>query len=277
MALSAYCKKCGRETVPGGVCPVCGGKLGPAHAFWRVNQVPVRSWVSWNAPMRLILPCAGIIFLALLLAEAASGGADAMNAFLSGGIPTVLLCILIGIMTVTGLILFLQGRHTCEISADKSGITMRVLLSNPDALRLLAHFRSPKLMEDSRLRMEYGLLLEERRMSWKDVSRVQLWPEQGTVLLYAPRWWLRMAVPCDSEGWQEMSALITEKLGKDRHAHIPAALRPKEKAGQRKKPAASSRRTGGTGSGTGLDDGQLLAEIRAMNAEIEREESRQEN
>lgn len=264
MALTAYCKKCGREMQPGGVCPVCGGKLSPAHAFWRVTQRPVRSWISWNTPMRLILPCAGMILLALLLAEVFQGGPDALGAFLAGPVPRALLWLLAGVTLTVGLVLLLQGRHTCEVSADKSGVTVRVLLSNPGVLRLLAHFRSPRLMEDRSLRMEYGLLLEERRMAWKDVRRVQLWPEKGLVLLYAPRWWLRLAVPCDADGWQEMTGLLSEKLGRSRRVRMPDTLRAAEKPAK-----ASPGRRARAADGVSLDD------IRAMNAELEQAESRQ--
>ena len=39
--------------------------------------------------------------------------------------------------------------------------------------------------------------LGERQIAWKDVSRVQLWPEKCMVLFYAPAWWLRTDLqPC---------------------------------------------------------------------------------
>ena len=268
MALTAYCKKCMREVQPGAVCPVCGGKLSAPHAFWRVSRRPLCSWISWNAPMRLILPCLGVLLAALAAAEVIQGGFGALSAFLSGPVPRVLCWLLAGIVLAVGLVLLLQGRHTCEISADKSGVTQRVLLADPGAIRLLAHFRSPRLLGVPALRMEYGLLLEERHLAWKDIRRVQLWPEQGLVLLYAPRWWMRMAVPCDGEGWQEITALIAEKLGRSKHTSLPGALRPAVKTAPARRSASSARTARGSGDPS-------LEEIRAMNAELERAESDQ--
>ena len=224
MAMSAYCKKCGRERQPGSVCPVCGGKLGAPRTLWRVSRRPVLSWIAWNTPLRLVLPVLLVVAL-IMLAAGMSAGPGALQRFLEGGTPVMLLWMLLGVLLVLFAILLLQGRETLEIAADKSGVTMRVLLPEPTPLRLLAHFRSPRLARDESLRMEYGLLADERRVAWKDISRVQLWPEKGMFLLYGPKWWLRMAVPCDETGWQTMSALVTEKVSRKKGAAVPASLR----------------------------------------------------
>ncbi len=225
MAQSAYCRKCGREVAPGAVCPICGGKLGGPHTLWRVSRRPLLSWLAWNTPLRLILPVLAVIGLILFGAELFSGPGGFMR-FLRGQKPALLGWMLLGVLAAPFVILLLQCRETLEITADKSGVTMRVLIPNPTALCVLAHFRSPRRVRDESLRMEYGLLADERRVAWKDIRRVQLWPEKGMFLLYGPRWWLRMAVPCDETGWQEMSALVTEKLGRKKGAVVPPSLRP---------------------------------------------------
>ncbi len=260
MAQSAYCKKCGREMLPGGTCPICGGKLTGPHTLWRVSRRPVLSWIAWNTPLRLALPALLLVGLIMAGAEAAAGPGG-LGRFLDGPMPALLGWMLLGLMGALGLILLLQGKETLEITADKSGVTMRVLLPRPTALQLLAHFRSPGLMKDQGLRMEYGLLADERRVAWKDIRRVQLWPEKAMFLLYGPKWWLRMAVPCDREGWREMSALTTEKLGKKKGAVVPPSLRPAPapgaKGGGRRPPQQ-----------TAMDE-DLLADIARMNAESE--------
>ena len=52
MALTAYCKKCGREVDAAEVCPYCGTRLGKnaAHAAWCVETVPAKDWIRWNSP-----------------------------------------------------------------------------------------------------------------------------------------------------------------------------------------------------------------------------------
>lgn len=256
MAQSAYCKKCGREVLPGGSCPICGGKLSGLHTLWRVSRRPVFSWIAWNTPLRLALPVLLVVFLALAGAEMAAGPGG-LGRFIEGPMPAMLGWILLGLLAALLVILALQGKETLEITADKSGVTMRTLLPKPTALRLLAHFRSPKLMNDGNLRMEYGLLVDERRVAWKDIRRVQLWPEKAMFLLYGPKWWLRMAVPCDEAGWREMSALTTEKLGRKKGAKVPASLRPTPTGKNEKKRESVQIRM----------DGDFLADIARMNAD----------
>lgn len=258
MAVSATCKKCGREAAPGGTCPLCGGKTGLPHTLWRVSRRPVLSWMAWNSFLRLALPVLALVAAALLAAELANGPGG-LRRFLEGPVPTLLLWLLAGLTAAVGLVLLLQGTETLELMSDKNGMTLRVLLPRPNALQLLAHGRSPRLIREASLRMEYGLLADERRVDWKSLRRVQLWPEKGLFLLYGPRWWLRMAVPCDTEGWREMSAQVRDKLGGSKRAIVPASLRqaPKPKGSGSRKPQARQ---------TSFDDG-LLAEIESMNAE----------
>lgn len=266
MAVTAFCRKCGKEIRPGATCPTCGSKLSAPHTLWRISRRPVLSWTCWNAPLRLALPALFLVGLALLGAEL-TAGPGGLQRFLDGSMPALLGWMLAGLLFAVGLTLFLQGKETLEIAADKTGVTMRVLLPKPSALQLLAHFRSPRLLRDESQRMEYGLQADERRVAWKDVRRVQLWPEKGMFLLYGPRWWLRMAVPCDEEGWREMSALVTEKLGHKKGASVPASMRavPKAKpSGKRSKPPAP------------VHDGyqeDFMADIARMNAEMNGENS----
>ena len=275
MAISATCKKCGKEMDPGATCPICGGKLSLPHTLWRISRRPVLNWISWNSFLRLALPVLGLVALILLIAEMA-GGTGGLRRFLEGPVPGVLLWLLAGLLAAVGLLLLLQGRETLELAADKSGVTLRVLLPRPTPLRLLAHGRSPRLMQEPSLRMEYGLLVDERRVDWKELTRVQLWPEKGMFLLYGPRWWLRMAVPCDAEGWREMSAQVTDKLARKKGVVVPPSLRPPEKP----KAAAASSRGRRTRTPdpvqTAIDDA-LMADITAMNAELERQDKKTQN
>ena len=264
MAITAFCRKCGREMRPGATCPSCGGKLSAPHTLWRVSRRPVLSWTAWNSPLRLALPALLLVGLVLLGAELTSGSGG-LQRFFDGAMPTLLGWMLAGLLLAVGLMLLLQGKETLEIAADKSGVMLRVLLPRPTALQLLAHFRSPRLLRDESFRMEYGLLADERRVAWKDVRRVQLWPEKGMFLLYGPRWWLRLAVPCDEEGWREMSALVTEKLGHKKGARVPASMRPAPKA-----KAAPRRAKAPAPAPDGFQE-DFMADIARMNAEMDGE------
>ena len=261
MAITAFCRKCGKEMRPGATCPSCGGKLSTPHTLWRVSRRPVLSWTAWNSPLRLALPALLLVGLVLLGAELAAGPGG-LQRFFEGSIPALLGWMLVGLLLAVGLMLLLQGKETLEIAADKSGVNLRVLLPKPTAIKLLAHFRSPRLLRDESCRMEYGLLVDERRVAWKDVRRVQLWPEKGMFLLYGPRWWLRLAVPCDEEGWREMSALVTEKLGHKKGARVPASLKAAPKA------KSTGRRSRSPAPAQTDYQEDFLSDIARMNAEM---------
>ncbi len=237
MAQSAYCKKCRKEVLPGAACPYCGGKLGTPRTVWRVKHVPVRDWISWNAPMRLALPALMLVAAVILAAEGLTNGTAGIERLLNGAFPRVLLWILAGLTLAVLLVLLFQREEVLEVALEKSGITVRTLLPKPGPLCLLAHLRSPALARNDALRQEYGLLVDEQKLSWRQVKRIQWWPEKSQLLLYGPFWWLRMAVPVTAESWPELSAAITEKLGKKK-IRMPSGLRapaaPKASAGSRK-------------------------------------------
>lgn len=262
MPLSARCKKCGTETASGAICPRCGGKLGNLRWLWRVERRPVLSWIGWNTPMRVILPGITLMAAAVAAAELIGGGAGAVERLLSGDLPRLLLILTASALALTGLVLVLRGREVLEIAAEKSGLTVTVLLPKPNAVSLLLRLRSPRLAADTSRRREYGLLLEERKLPWKEIRRVQIWAEKSLVLLYAPSWWLRLAVPCDQETWPEIRQVVTERLGRQKNTRLPEVFRPAGDNRQKKHRPAQQMEMGETAS---------IMDIEAMNAEAEQE------
>ena len=224
MALTAYCKKCGKEVDAGQRCPYCGTSLGKtsAHAAWCVERIPVKDWMSWNALMRVLLPAALVILLLVLLAEGISGGAGAVERLLVSGFPVVLLVLLGTILAVALAALLLQGKELTDYVVDNRGIHETHYLPHPTPVKLLARLKSPAL-----LRQAGGadvLKLGEKDLPWKNVARVQLWPEKCMILYYAPSWWLRIAAACTPFIWDDVMALTREKLGKKRKIRLPASL-----------------------------------------------------
>ena len=268
MAQSAYCKNCRREVLPGTRCPLCGGKLSGQHLLWRSSRLPVADWGCWNAPMRLALPTLLLGAAALAVCEGLFGGWAAVRRLLQGETPRVFGLIALAVLAAAFLLLLLQGRETLEMTADKSGVCVRRLLAKPNAVKLLARFRSPRLAAREDLRMEYGLLVGEDRLAWKDVRRVALWPEKGLVLLYAPAWWLRLALPVSGEAWEELLPLLREKLGRRKDATVPPVLRPEKKAGGQsaRREKAAVRQAAPPAE---ADEEAFLQEIAAMNAELD--------
>lgn len=245
MALTAYCKKCGREVDAAEICPYCGTRLGKnaAHAAWCVETVPAKDWIRWNAVMRLLLPAALAILLLVILLEEISGGIGAVEKMMTSGFPVVLLILLGTILAVVLLALVLQGKELTDYVVDNRGIHEIHYLPNPTPLKLLCRLKSPALAgtagEDGRAPV---VKLSQKDLAWKDVARVQLWPEKCMILYYAPAHWLRIAVECTPFTWEDVMGLTREKLGKKRKISLPQSLViPTEPKARRAKqqPAAS--------------------------------------
>ena len=225
MPLTSYCKKCSRDVPVGERCPHCGSKL-PANTVrlaWCVDHVPLRDWMSWNAVMRIALP---VLLLALALAvllEGVTGGVAGIEAILREGLPLSLLGVAIFGAAVLLLLFILQGDDILDCVVDNKGFHVQQYLPEPTPLKLLTRLKSPALM--SRVTDENPmLLLSQREIAWKDIVRVQLWPEKTLLLLYAPRWWLRLAVPCTPFTWEDALAMVSDKLGRKKAVDLPQRL-----------------------------------------------------
>ena len=227
MALTAYCKKCAREVEPGEVCPYCGSKLGKnaAHAAWCVERTPVKDWMCWNALMRILLPAALVILLLVLAAEGISGGIGAVEKMLVSGFPAVLLILLGTILLLALAALLMQGKELTDYVVDNRGLHEVHYLPDPTPLKLIARLRSPVQMKEAVQGSGAPVLkLGEKHLAWKDVARVQLWPEKCMILYYAPGWWMRIAAACTPFIWEDVTALTREKLGRKRKVKLPSSL-----------------------------------------------------
>ena len=226
MALTAYCKKCAREVDAGEICPFCGTRLGKnaAHAAWCVEKRPLKDWMSWNAVMRILLPAALAILLLVLLAEGLTGGIGAVEKMLTSGFPVVLLILLGTILVLTATVLALQGKELADYVVDNRGIHEIHYLPDPTPLRLIMRLRSPAQMKEAEGGNTAVLKLNEKHLAWKDVARVQLWPEKCMILYYAPGWWLRIAAACTPFTWDDVMGLTREKLGRKRKIRLPSSL-----------------------------------------------------
>ena len=227
MALTAYCKKCDREVPAGDMCPRCGTRLGKtsAHAVWCLERTPVRDWMCWNAVMRVLLPAGLAVLLLVLLLEGLSGGIAAVEAMLASGLLPVLAMLLGTAILLVGLFLLLQGRELADYTIDNRGVHETVYLPDPTPLKLLARLRSPALLREADTSGSVTVLrLSRKDLAWRDVARIQLWPESCRVLVYAPSRWLRVAVTCTPFTWDDTMALIRNKLGRKKKVLLPPSL-----------------------------------------------------
>ncbi len=223
MPLTSYCKKCGKDVPVGSLCPDCGSKLAPnaVRLAWCVEHRPVADWMCWNAVIRLICPVLGMTLLLVILLEALMGGLTGVAALLSGGLLASLLGIIALLLAGMLLVFILQGEDLLDCVIDGRGLHVQTYLPRPTALKLLLRGKSPRLADSG----EEMLLLSSREIGWKDVRRVQLWPEKTMILLYAPRWWLRLPLPCTPFTWEDALAFIRDKIGRKKDVILPEECR----------------------------------------------------
>ena len=241
--LTSYCKKCGQDVPVSDFCPHCRGKLAAntVRLAWCVEHHPVRDWMCWNAVMRLLLPVLGATLVLVILLEAIIGGLNGVAMLLGGGLLVSLTGIMGMILAVMLLVSILQGDDLLDCVVDSRGIHVQTYLPQPTALKLLLRGKSPKVMEGS----EDMVLVASKEIAWKDIQRVQLWPEKAMILLYAPKWWMRVSLPCTPFTWVDALDFIRDKIGKKKAVILPEECRQSApaKAAKAPKPARSHQLT----------------------------------
>ena len=223
LPLTSYCKKCGQDVPVADFCPHCRAKLAAntVRLAWCVEHHSVRDWMCWNAVMRLLLPVLAATLALVILLEALLGGAAGVTALLGGGLLISLAGILGMLLALMLLVFILQGDDLLDCVIDGRGIHVQVYLPHPTALKLLLRGKSLRLMDSG----EDMLLLSSREIAWKDIQRVQLWPEKNMILLYAPKWWMRVSLPCTPFTWEDALEFIREKIGRKKAVILPEECR----------------------------------------------------
>lgn len=171
--------------------------------------------------MRLLLPvlCATLVLVILL--EAIMGGLSGVVMLLSGGLIVSLIGIMGMILALMLLVFILQGDDLLDCVVDARGVHVQQYLPHPTALKLLLRGKSPRMLEGA----DELLLISSREIAWKDVARVQLWPEKTMILFYAPKWWMRVSLPCTPFTWEDALAFIRDKIGKKKAVILPEECR----------------------------------------------------
>ena len=263
MPRTAYCKVCQRNMVPGddGRCPVCGKHLKRSglHLSWSVRTRPVLDWIAWNRPLRIFLPLYLLSVFSVCFFEILRGGLPSLDPLMEAGFLRTSLLILLFSLSFLGLLLLLRGEHMVHCEIGKDGITVLTDLVRPSPLKLLCHFRDPSILRAERAMQ--SLRVQEERLSWEDVCRVQVWPEKSLLLFYATPHFLTLALPCTPFEWEDVLGETAEALKKRDDVRLPKELLDAEvpdgrihalfsrmlslfRSGKKRKPARRTRATG---------------------------------
>lgn len=240
MAITSYCKKCGQDVPRGEVCPYCGGKLpkSSARVVWCMEHSPVRDWMCWNAVLRIMAPAMGAVLAMILLLEGLAGGWIAVEALLSQGLLWTWGTLCLSALAILWMVLLGQGDDLLDCVVDHKGVHITTYLLDPTPLRLVLRLRSPALAGQAVAGAAGNVLpVQTRDIAWKDISRVQLWPEKTTVLLYAPNWWMRLAVPCSAFQYEDVLEFMRDKVGRRKDLLLPEDVKAPPKP-RKPRPAA---------------------------------------
>ena len=60
------------------------------------------------------------------------------------------------------------------------------------------------------------VIISEKDLAWKDIARVQLWTDKRLMLLYSPRWWMKLSVPILLAKWNDVLT-----MGKKKAVELP--------------------------------------------------------
>ena len=134
-----------------------------------------------------------------------------------------LLGMLVIVATLLLLAFILQGEDLQDCVVDGRGVHIQQYLPQPTPMKLLLRLKSPSLMEQYDP-AEGILLIGQKEVLWKDIARVQLWPEKTMILFYSPAWWMRLALPCTPFTYEDCFVFIQEKLGKKKGVTLPDEL-----------------------------------------------------
>lgn len=221
MPITNYCKRCKAETPAGELCPRCGAKLtraGERLAF-EVTRTPATDWFCWNAMLRVVVPVIGLVLLATVAIEAAAEGARGVVAVFSQGFFWTLLLALGALLLMTLALLALQGPERVRYQLDAKGAHAAVYVRAGRPLALYARLTTPEtaqaLQAEAPEHLPEGwLYLRSTHVAWPAVRRARTWPETRTLLLYAPAFWLALAIRCDAATFAEAEAYIQKKAPK---------------------------------------------------------------
>ncbi len=225
MPITNYCKRCKAEMPAGELCPRCGAKLTRAgeRLTFEVMRTPATDWFCWNAMLRVVVPVIGLVLLATVAIEAATEGARGVAAvFVQGFFGTILLA-LGTLLLLTFALLALQGPERVRYQLDAKGAHAAIYVRAGRPLALYARMTTPEtaqaLQAEAPEHLPEGwLYLRSTHVAWPALRRVGVWPETRTLLLYAPSFWLALAIRCDVATFAEAEVYIRRRVPKKKKA-----------------------------------------------------------
>ena len=172
------------------------------------------AWLGANLLQVAVGCCAVVLVLELLL-----GGGAGVRQLLNSGFLWVMGMLLLFVAAVTLLVFALGGTEELYCVVDIRGFHVRTALPGATRVKLWMHGKSAALMDTADTNGR--VIISEKGLAWKDIARVQLWTDKRLMLLYSPRWWMKLSVPILLAKWNDVLTMVDEKLGKKKAVELP--------------------------------------------------------
>ena len=147
------------------------------------------------------------------------GGGAGVRQLLNSGFLWVMGMLLLFVAAVTLLVFALGGADELYCVVDSRGFHVRTALPGANRVKLWMHGKSAALMDTADTNGR--VIISEKDLAWKDIARVQLWTDKRLMLLYSPRWWMKLSVPILLAKWNDVLTMVDEKLGKKKAVELP--------------------------------------------------------
>lgn len=199
----------------------CGAKLtrGGERLAFSQTRMPATDWFCWNAMLRVVVPVIALVLIAIMAIQAAAEGVQGMLVVFTQGFFGVLLAALGALLLLTLALLVLQGKEMVCYQLDAKGAHAATYVRSGRPLALYARLTTPEAVQALQVEApqpapEGWLYLRSTHVAWASVRRAGTWPETRTLLLYAPAFWLAIAIRCDEGVYAEAEAYMRKKAPK---------------------------------------------------------------
>lgn len=222
MPLAAYCKKCKSEVPVGDTCSQCGGKLTKAAVrfSFRYHHVRWKDWNCWNSLLRIAGPVWLLVCAVVAIIEIMARGWSALGALIVSQTAAALVGVGLAVIVAAGIWMVFAGSEMQYFFLDAKGVNLSTYLEQPKKYQLWMRGLPGHQLAEGEAADPYGVYLGDRQLPWTDVKRVQIWHDKNRILLYAPSWWMQMAVNCPADEFDEAVAYVIAKMGKRKDVKI---------------------------------------------------------
>jgi len=166
--------------------------------------------MRWNSILRFGIPVWLAVCAVVIGFEAATSGWLGASRLLRSPTGTALIGTFAAAFVLTGIWLLACGSEDHYYFLDSKGIHLTIYVSDATPINRLARL----IRHNNHVGDSAGLYAGQKQLSWNEIKRVQVWRDKNRILIYAPAWWMQLAIMCPSDQFEEALTYIKAKLNR---------------------------------------------------------------